>query len=217
MFSQTFQIFSAFVFLSLCGQSLACAGSPEAKDFKLDRPILESAFPFEKGAHEIQVGVGYFTSLTPGTTERPDLDFAVVSARHGWMLSSARSGVLSGNFEFLIDAYVAVVTDGPGNVLAGGTALLRYNLVPASRKLIPYLQIGAGGLYNDAYQQDTQRIIGSAFEFNLEGSIGVRYLCSDRCAIFVEAGLRHISNANTASRNNGLNSFGGIIGISYFY
>lgn len=217
MFQLKFRIAVICVFVAVFGQTLASAGSPSGKEFKLEQPILESTFPFEKGAHEIQVGVGYFTSLTPGTAERPDLDFAVVSLRHGWMLSSTRPGELSGNLEFLVDLYVAPVTNGPGNILAGGTALLRYNLVPSARKFVPYFQIGAGALYNDVYQQGTQRIIGSAFEFNLEGSLGLRYLCSDRCAVFAEAGLRHISNANTASRNNGLNSFGGVIGVSFFY
>ena len=48
-------------------------------------------------------------------------------------------------------------------------------------------------------------------------TIGARYLFSDRCAAFIEGGWRHVSNAGIASRNLGLNSLGGLIGVSLFY
>ncbi len=201
----------------ISGSTLVWAGSPVREDYKMEKSVLESSFPFEKGAHEIQIGAGYFTSLSPGTEERPNLDFALLSFRYGWMLSTAHPDSLSGNFELLIDVYAAAVTDGPGSLLAGSTLILRYNLIPPGRKLVPYFQIGAGGLYNDVYQERQQRLLGAAFEFNLEAGLGLRYMFSDRCAFFIEGGIRHISNANTSSRNNGLNSVGGIMGVSLFY
>lgn len=203
------------LFWVILGQNLASAGNPG--DGKFQQPNLQTGFPFEKGAREIQAGIGFFGSLTPGTDIRPGLDFALFSLRHGWMLTSARADALSGTFEMLADLYTAGVTGGPGNALAGGTLLLRYNLVPRTRKFAPYFQVGAGGLYNDVYQQRTQRVIGAAFEFNLEASLGLRYLCTDRCALFLESGVRHISNAGLARRNNGLNSFGMVAGLSFFY
>lgn len=209
-------LFALAAALSLAIPS-AQAGQSVNLDYKMEQPALVSAFPYEKGAREVQVGAGYFGSLTPGTEIRPNLDYAVFSIRHGWMLTSARPGDLSGNLEFLLDLYAGGVTYGPRGVLAGGTLVLRYNLVPAGRKLVPYVQLGVGGLFNNIYENRTQRVIGSGFEFNLETSLGLRYMFNDRFALFAETGVRHLSNANTASRNFGINSAGGVIGVSLFY
>lgn len=208
---------SALALAAALGMPAAHAGPSACLEYKMEQPALEAAFPYGKGAHEVQLGGGYFGSLTPGTTLRPNLDFGIFSLRHGWMLTSAQPGRLSGNLEFLLDLYAGGVTYGPHGMLAGGTLLLRYNVVPPGRKFVPYAQIGAGGLFNDIYENRAQHVIGSGFEFNLETSLGLRYMFSDRCALFAEAGVRHISNANTASRNFGLNSAGGVMGVSLFY
>jgi hypothetical protein len=171
-------------------------------------------FPFEKGNFELQVLAGSFFSIN----HSPDLDYAVGTIRAGWMLNSpSGSGVLRGNVEFLIEAFGAAVIEGPGDVMAGGTLILRYNFVQPEATVVPYFQIGGGGLYNDIHEDQSQRLIGSAFEFNLQASLGVRWFLSERCAFVVEGGYRHISNANSADRNVGVDSLGGHIGFSCFY
>jgi hypothetical protein len=67
------------------------------------------------------------------------------------------------------------------------------------------------------HEVQTQRLIGREWSFNLQAGFGVRYLCSDRCAFFLEANYRHISNADTADRNIGMNSAVGVVGVSLFY
>ena len=84
-------------------------------------------------------------------------------------------------------------------------------------KWVPYFQIGVGGVYNDIYKEHPQRLIGEAFEFNLQGAFGLRYLFNDHVACYVEAGYRHLSNAGFADRNFGMNSVGGQLGVSWFF
>lgn len=189
-------------------------------DFKTDKsgPAELPFDPFAKGSHEVQAGVGGFYSLSPGTQIRPKIHLAVASVRHGWMLSTPEGdGCFRGNTEFLVELFGGGAVQGPGGMLAGFSLLVRYNFVQPDARLVPYAQIGAGGLYNSIHENHPQRIIGSAFEFNLEAAIGVRYLFNDRFGIFAEAGFRHISNAGIASRNSGLNAIGGVIGASWFY
>ena len=55
------------------------------------------------------------------------------------------------------------------------------------------------------------------FEFILHGGLGGHYMLNDQWAVNVEAEYRHISNAELSSRNAGLNSLGGTLGLSYFF
>ena len=109
------------------------------------------------------------------------------------------------------------MTKGPGTYLAGGSPLWRYNFVQPDAKLVPYLQLGAGALGNNIYKGQGQREIGEGFEFVLQGDLGLKYLVNDHWSLSVEADFRHISNADLASRNEGLNSVGGLMQASYFF
>src|SRR5438067_2796702 len=101
----------------------------------------DSEFPFEKGAHEVQVSAGAFFGLTENTDKRPTLHYALGSIRHGWMLSTPSGmGFLRGNWEFLVDLFGGGVFDGPSGVLTGGSLLLRYNVVQPNARFVPYLQ-----------------------------------------------------------------------------
>lgn len=194
----------------------AVSRAGDAKDFKTSRTVSE--FPFERGDWEFQALGGAFVGIEQNSEKRPQTNDADVAARLGVMLTNPFfSGWVRGNLELLIEAFGAKTFEGPSGELAGGTLLLRYNFLQPQAHLIPYLQIGAGALYDDLYQHETQRLIGSAFEFNLQASLGARYLLSRQWALAFEGTYRHISNANTAARNLGLNSIGGFAGVSYFF
>jgi hypothetical protein len=109
------------------------------------------------------------------------------------------------------------VTKGPGSFLASASLLWRYNFVQPDARLVPYLQLGAGALDNDIHTGYGQREIGEAFEFVLQGDVGLKYMISNRWAVSAEGGYRHISNADLASRNEGLNSIGVLMQMSYFF
>ena len=186
------------------------------------QPVKEVApvySPFDKGNMELQIGTGAFFSIkTNGSATKPDIADVDVSLNVGWMLNTPSGDAwYSGNFEFLIEAFGGVIVDGPGDGLGGLALRLRYNFVQPGAKLVPYFQIGAGGVYSDISDDPVQRLVGQEFEFNLQAAVGLRYFIGERTAIFGEFGWRHISNADTADRNVGFNALGGVVGVSMFF
>jgi opacity protein-like surface antigen len=123
---------------------------------------------------------------------------------------------LSGSFQALVEFSTAPVTDGFGDIVLGPTALLRYNWVRPGCRLVPYLQAGAGFVYNDAYENHYQHAIGEAMEFALKAAAGFHYFINDNLSLDVEGGYIHISNADLASRNLGINAVGGSIGMTIY-
>jgi opacity protein-like surface antigen len=143
--------------------------------------------------------------------------FGLATARLGWMLSSPRgSGVLRGNGEILVAVFAGPILEGPGSALGGGDLLLRYNFVRPNARLVPDLTIGSGAVYSDAAEADSvQRLIGRHWSFDLLAGGGTRFFLDDRWALTAELIYRHLSNADSAARNTGLNSVGGSLGVSY--
>jgi len=117
----------------------------------------------------------------------------------------------------MIEVPYALIYQGPGSYWVGITGLLRYNFVPLDSKWIPYVQVGAGVVHTNAYKDHSQDAIGQATEFNPQASLGIRYFLKEKWAVNLEAIFLHISNANLAERNTGLNFFGGFIGVSYLF
>jgi len=182
--------------------------------------VTESEFPFVRGAHEAEINVGAYWSLdTDGTARLPDTALALGTVSYGWMLTDVRGdGFCRGNWEFLVDAYGGGIFDGPGDVLFGLGISLRYNFVPPHPAVVPFVDIGGGGAYSDAANDDSvQAVFGSDFVFQLHAALGLRFMCSDRFAITVKCQYLHFSNAGLGDRNHGLNGLGGALGVSFFY
>lgn len=197
--------------------SSAIAGHPEREG---KSTVIESEFPFVRGTNEAQIDVGAYWSIgTKGDSERPDIGFVTGAVSYGWMLSDVRGdGFFRGNWEFLLSAFGGGIFEGPGDALAGAGFAFRYNFVRPQAAIVPFIQLGAGGVYSDAANDDgEQRLIGSDWSFDLQGAIGLRFMTSERFSITLKAEYRHFSNAGIADRNNGLNSLGGVLGVSFFY
>jgi hypothetical protein len=172
------------------------------------------------GADECEADVGAFASfeIASSNRQRPAINYEIQTVRLGWMLGEVSgSGFWRGNSEFLLGAYGGPVTQGPGSGLFGWECILRYNFLPENSRFRPFAQLGAGGLYNDIHKTGSQIVIGAGFEFMLHAGFGTHIMLGDHWALNLEADFRHISNADTASRNGGLNSLGGTIGVSYFF
>jgi lipid A 3-O-deacylase len=122
-----------------------------------------------------------------------------------------------GNFEALLEITGSIIYRGPGTYLVGGTALLRYNFVQPEARFLPYVQAGAGIVFNDIYKDQSQDAVGQAIEFTPQASLGFRYLIRPRWSLDAEAMFHHISNANFSDRNDGINALGGFIGLTYFF
>jgi hypothetical protein len=189
----------------------------DAGDVKSVNPPIIVQDPLSKGSTEFELLGGYFTS--PVTGHRPEFDYSGVDLRLGIVLSPIMLDhtPLRGDFEFLVDGFADGVTKGYGNYLTGGSVLFRYNFFKPGSRIIPYIDLGGGGLHSDAAENPDQRLIGGNFEFLLQADFGVRFLLTDRWSILLEGGYQHISNADTASRNIGVNALGGRLGLGWLY
>ncbi|MGH8094903.1 MAG: acyloxyacyl hydrolase [Chthoniobacterales bacterium] len=173
---------------------------------------------FEAGATEFQSVTGAFFFFDTTQNNRPSVDLTVESLRLGRMLSNPHGpGLVAGNFEFLGEVFAGPIVTGPGNVTAGATLFLRYNFVQPRARIIPYAQIGAGGVYTDISEKESRGLISLPVEFNLQGAIGTRIMLNDRWSIVVETGYRHISNATIKLPNYGIDSLGGNLGFGFFF
>lgn len=206
-----------FLALAICGIAIGAFNANAGVVMPLSEAVTISNFPYEKGAWEDQLMAGAFWD--PGLYDkRPRFDYALQSVRLGYVVTDLTGGGLfRGNFEVLLEAMGGEFFEGPASYLVGGNIFLRWNFVQnPNPKWIPYIQIGAGGVYHDA-NTGVQDVLGSNIEAMLIGGLGLRYHLNEKWAVTEEITYRHISNASTTEGNRGLNSAGGELGVSYFF
>lgn len=180
--------------------------------------IMSSDQAFEKGAHEFQDLAGAFFFFDTTTNTRPSVDYAINSARLGWMTySPCGPGILRGNFELLGEVFAGGIFTGPGDVLAGATLLFRYNFVQPNAVVVPYLQFGGGGVYTNISERESQGLISLPVEFNLQATVGTRFMLNQRWSILAEGTYRHISNATIKLPNYGIDTVGGSVGLGFSF
>ena len=212
--AQMKQILVSCVF-ALLVSSTARAGTEEPVQ-TTETPEVDSNFA--KGSKEFQNVAGAFFFFDRGGNNRPSVDLAVDSLRLGLMLSNPHgTSLLAGNFELLGEVFAGPIFEGPGNVTAGATLIIRYNFIQPRARLIPYLQIGAGGVYTDISEKASGGLVSLPVEFNLQGVGGTRLMLNDRWSMVIEAGYRHISNATIKLPNYGVDSVGGNLGFGFFF
>ena len=205
---------------SLClffifGLSAARAGGSQ-EEMVAQREVEKN--PFAQGSWEFQDVTGEFFFFDTTRNNRPAVDLLVNSARLGIMLyDPAGPGFLRGNVEFLGEIFAGPITTGPGNVTAGSTLIFRYNFVQAHARIVPYLQLGAGGVYTDIPEDESRGLISLPVEFNLQGMGGLRYMLNDHWSLVIEGGFRHISNAEIKKPNFGLDNVGGNVGFGFSF
>jgi hypothetical protein len=211
--SRIFPIGLAVLFILFGGlfQAKSACGSEEE--------LEEARNSVTKGKLDIQLVSGPLFSTKLFTNGSPTTNSWQNSIRLGWILNNpgGKPSLLRGNLEAMLEISQALIYQGPGSYWAGITALLRYNFVPANSRWVPYVQAGAGIVYTDAYKDESQDAIGEAIEFTPQASLGVRYFFKEKWSVNFEGGYLHMSNANLADRNTGLNFFGGFVGISYLF
>lgn len=122
-------------------------------------------------------------------------------------------GFWRGNWEVVGEGLYAGIYEGSGGWLSGGDVFLRRNFVSPGERLTWYAQLGGGILANDIYKDPTQSLVGREREFSSVAGLGLRYYLKNDWYVILEGNYRHISNADTAPRNTGLDSVGAAIGI----
>jgi hypothetical protein len=161
-----------------------------------------------------QLMSGYLSASGVGPNANTPVDFVPISARFGWHVTDLfvdRAAV-----SVQLDYSTALITSRFGHFFTGPTLLVRSEWRP-ERALVPYVQMGAGILFNDAYHDQTQSAIGSVREFNLEADGGLRYRLGSRWSLDGEVTFQHVSNADSARRNGGINDLGFRLGFTYTF
>jgi opacity protein-like surface antigen len=194
---------------------LSCARALDGPAEELQAGAFSADRLFEKGRFETALTGGAFFSPFPPCPNRPSIDYTFTSVQLGYMLGDAKgSGLLRGNFELAGEGFGSAVTKGDGSYIAGGTLWLRYNFVHStSARLVPFAEAGAGMVSTDLNRE----IVGQPFNFNLDLGLGTRYFIARNWALNLEYRYQHISNADTAKNNMGINACGPFLGISCFF
>lgn len=125
-----------------------------------------------------------------------------------------RAGLLSGNLELAVEPLFARFTKPFPAEAAGGSWVLKYNLLSFGR-WVPFWDAGAGMLWTNLAPRIPEQ--STQFNFVLETGPGVHYFLTK--SLTMTAGVRysHISNADLGQRNTGLNAVLPYFGASWFF
>ena len=210
--SRVFLLLACFLALGLCA---ARAGEPETK--AVANSVATDPM-FHRGVWDLQVAEGVEFSLQSTNLIRPNIDYELTIIRLGYMVDTPPgSNFLRGNNEFILEAVGGPMFQGPGSALGGLSIVYRRNFLSPGARVIPYLDLGAGGVYSDASHDRVQQELGTPFEFDLQAGIGVRFRLGLGWTMDAEFSYRHLSNAHVVDRNLGTNAIGGLLGASYSF
>lgn len=155
----------------------------------------------------IELLAGHIFSPVIIGADRQDLNYLSLDVRYEFLRPFKP-------MPLFLEATYNRTTKGPDGYMAGLTILARYQF-PSVQFILPYVQMGAGVLYNNIYKDYSQDLIGNNMEFNPQLALGLKYKISSSCAFHLEFGFQHISNAGLGDRNVGVNGIGGFIGFSW--
>jgi hypothetical protein len=165
----------------------------------------------EDGATEIQIWTAGGHSVPGG---RSDTGIWNAGLRYGWVLTEPHGpGVLSGRFEYAIEAVPAYLIFQPKNTAYGAginPLNLKWNF--ASRgSVVPYLELSGGTLFTTSDVPSGT----SSVNFTSGAAFGTHFI-GQRYTWTIEARYMHISNAGLERLNPGVNTVMVRVGIGKF-
>ncbi len=168
-----------------------------------------------KGTVELGGALGYAQGTTVvGNGPSANRSAVFVMPRLGVILTDPLGNSWwQGNVEFLVQPVFARFTEPFAAEAAGGSFLLKYNLLSFGR-WVPFWDAGAGMIWTNLAPRIPEQ--STPFEFVLETGPGVNYFATDRMIWTMGVRLHHISNANLGDRNTGINGILPYVGISFF-
>jgi lipid A 3-O-deacylase len=133
--------------------------------------------------------------------------------RYGHFLSGdiAKGHWYQGRHEILLELPCHVSVDHDGRSMVGGNVLGSWKFTGAER-ITPYLFAGGGLLYVDLGLPT----MGTRLNGTYMAGGGIQHFVTKDLAVMGEYRYHHVSNLNTSSRNEPLNSSKILIGISYY-
>ena len=123
-----------------------------------------------------------------------------------------RTRLLKGHFEISLDVIPLFLTVQDNVAYGFHAGLLFRHYMRPDATMRPFVSFGSGPLVS------TEQVPVGTSRFNFASSLGagVLFRKSERAAYMIEARVHHISNADTADTNPGINSIYFQFGISFF-
>jgi hypothetical protein len=132
--------------------------------------------------------------------------------RYGHFLSpEVGDGWYRARHEVLLEIPVNLAVDRNGRAMTGGNILGCWKFT-SLREYLPYLFAGGGIFYVDLGMPG----MGSRLDFSYQGGVGIQYFITRETALNLEYRYQHVSNANIASPNEGLNASRIHLGITAY-
>jgi len=142
-----------------------------------------------------------------------DRQFLPLGGRVGRVLTNrVGPGLLKGHFEISLDVIPLFLTVQDNVAYGFNVGLLFRHYMRLDATMRPFVSFGSGPLVS------TEQVPVGTSRFNFASSLGagVLFRKSERAAYMIEARVHHISNADTADTNPGINSIYFQFGISFF-
>jgi hypothetical protein len=116
---------------------------------------------------------------------------------------------------WMIEPWVAYVDDDHGahktDSFEIGVSPIFARLVFDKYALRPFLEGGEGAVYTDLRGQD----LGTRLQFTSQIGAGLEYEIKPGMSLGLQMRFRHMSNAGMASSNPGINTFYGLVGLTF--
>jgi len=197
---------TALFLLLLAGQPcLARAGSAEP----------DGAVHFGRGKRHVGLaaGVGMGMRRVGKSRDTDDVRYVAVAPRVGIGIVDPLGGDAwyRGCFELLGEGTFLSEFEPTGGWAAGGSAILRYNLLRFGR-FVPFFDGGAGILNLD-FDLDDQ---ADGINFIIHTGLGSHFFVTERTALTGEWRYQHISNARINYPNRSINASAFFLGASFF-
>ncbi|MBW2144847.1 MAG: acyloxyacyl hydrolase [Deltaproteobacteria bacterium] len=163
-----------------------------------------------KGTKQFGINFGYGDAFD----SNKDMRFASVYPYIGSILTDPLGkGLFHGNLEGIVEGAFSYVWKDQKTYSAGVNFLARYNFLPPSDSLRPFIQVGLGVAYTNLGMHN----FGSKFNFSSNGACGIQYFLNADNAINFEWRLLHLSNAGIDHDNAGLNVNNFFVGYSRLF
>lgn len=170
-------------------------------------PVVVSA-----ASCETEILTGTFFSPLWNRGRRHTFNYTGMFIREAWPLNLA--GRTYANWNWVGELFAADVTAGFGHVLAGPSLLARRWFHDPADVWRPYIQVGFGALYTDAYRDHHQLQLGEALEFRTTVSVGFHALLSRTWSWAGEFSFNHMSDGGLSDRNYGVHALGMTVGLA---
>lgn len=176
-------------------------------------PVKADDNPILTAKKEFGILTGYGISHIGFGETRHQVQTWDVILRAGFFLSDeiGKDSWYQGRHELVLELPYHMAVNYGGRSMVGGYALGHWRFTGMDT-VVPYVFAGGGPLFVDLGLPS----MGSKLCFSFQGGTGVQYPISKNSALNLEYRYHHISNADTATPNEPLNSSKILMGISFY-